>query len=243
MQCRLETLCQRIAARGLFRGAFDVALCGAVCGAVVGLPVAAFDCWVYGGAVSPLFNVWRYNAGQSGDELYGVEPWTFYVKNFALNAGVPACLLLLALPLAVVDATLPTRQLLAHAAPAVLWVSLLLARPHKEERFLFPAFASVHVAAAVVLHHGAGLARRALRSDAAAHLVFFGAVAAAAALGAARVAAVTTYYAEPQLARVTFFARSIFWPPSSRCTSLETSRVWRAAGAHALALRCVACLG
>ncbi|KAJ1454519.1 Alg9-like mannosyltransferase family-domain-containing protein [Pelagophyceae sp. CCMP2097] len=209
----VETLIQRILERGLFQGVFDVARCGVFWGAVIGLPVAAFDCYVYGAAVSPLLNVWRYNAGQSGDELYGIEPWTFYAKNMALNAGVPAGLLLLALPLAAVDSTLPARALLAHATPAVLWVSLLLARPHKEERFLFPALASVHVAAAVVLHHSAELVRRTLRSNAAAKFVFFGALAAAAAVGATRVGAVTKYYAEPQLA------------------------VWRAAGKHARALQ------
>ena len=49
------------------------------------------------------------------------------------------------------DPRRPATTVLTHAAPFVLWVGILLLRPHKEERFLFPAFPALYIGAAASL--------------------------------------------------------------------------------------------
>ena len=70
------------------------------------LPSAAIDTHLYGRLVLAFLNILLYNASASsgsGAQLYGVEPWHFYLHNLALNfnAALPAALLappLLAMP-------------------------------------------------------------------------------------------------------------------------------------------------
>lgn len=207
----VDVLCREVGERGAARGLREVLSSGLVAGAAVGVPVAAFDALVYGRLTSPLYNVFAYNAGAGGDELYGVEPWTYYAKNLALNAAVPAALAAL-LPAALVlrkvvgaaDPRRPAVAALAHAAPAAIWLAVLFARPHKEERFLFVAYPSLYVGGALALDAlGDALARLAanvFKPTTTRNLVRFAAVGAALALGAARAAAVVGFYGSPQLA-------------------------------------------
>lgn len=207
------------AARGAVRGLAEVAVSGVVAGVVVGLPVAAFDALAYGRLTSPLWNVFRYNATEGGDELYGVEPWTFYAKNLLLNANVGFLLFLGLVPIVAARALLGTGDprassaaLLSQAAPAALWLGLLLSRPHKEERFLFPALPSLYVAAAVALDEAAAIAAnigaRVAAPAATRNAVRGAAVAAALLFGLSRVAATTEYYARPQMAAWAFAGRA-----------------------------------
>ena len=207
------------AERGAVRGLAEVAVYGVVAGVIVGLPVAAFDALAYGRLTSPLWNVFRYNATEGGDELYGVEPWTFYAKNLLLNANVGFLLFLGLVPIVAVRALLGTGDprassaaLLSQAAPAALWLGLLLSRPHKEERFLFPALPSLYVAAAVALDEAAAIAAkigaRVAAPAATRNAVRGTAVAAALLFGLSRVAATTEYYARPQMAAWAFAGRA-----------------------------------
>ena len=211
----LDVVAREVAARGALGGALRAASYGLWSGVAIGAPVVLFDCAAYGRLVSPLVEVFRYNAAQGGDELYGVEPWTFYAKNLALNCGVAAALAV-ALPLVLAvggaagtgDPRRPRLRALCHAAPAALWLAVLLARPHKEERFLFPALPSLYVAAAVALDEAATVAAAALARVATPRAtrtaVRAVALFAALAAGAARATAVATYYGGPQMAAWTF---------------------------------------
>ena len=214
------------AARGAARGLAEVAVSGVVAGVIVGLPVAAFDAVAYGRLTSPLWNVFRYNATEGGDELYGVEPWTFYAKNLLLNANVGFLLFLGLVPIVAVRALLGTGDprassaaLLSQAAPAALWLGLLLSRPHKEERFLFPALPSLYVAAAVALDEAAAIAAklgaRVAAPAATRNAVRGTAVAAALLFGLSRVAATTEYYARPQMAAWAFAGRAAAQVPGN----------------------------
>eukprot|EP00804_Cyclotella_cryptica_P001087 CCRYP_008381-RA/>CCRYP_008381-RA protein AED:0.11 eAED:0.11 QI:26/1/1/1/0.33/0.25/4/1513/367 len=61
--------------------------------------VMAIDDYFYGRTVSPIWNIFSYNARAGGDELYGVEPLSYYVKNLALNFNVVTLLGLSSLPI------------------------------------------------------------------------------------------------------------------------------------------------
>lgn len=121
--------------------------------------VMVIDHHYYGRWVSPLYNIFAYNAQGGGDELYGVEPASYYVKNLLLNFNYVA-LLAFPSPLLVVirwrftkvdDDKASMAMLLVTLAPLFLWLAIVVPRPHKEERFLFPIYPLLCAGAAITL--------------------------------------------------------------------------------------------
>ncbi|CAM9757027.1 unnamed protein product [Pylaiella littoralis] len=185
------------------------------------MAVAGLATWVdsgwYGRTTSPTFNILWYNvldAGDGrGDELYGVEPASYYVKNLFLNTSIafPLALALpfLALPLypmADKVAKSELRQKLLMCSPGLLWLALMFAKPHKEERFLYPAYPSIFLAAACTLDITVQAASELVEKfggDAPAdrrllpHAVAMACVLFAACLGMCRTAAVVRFHNTP----------------------------------------------
>lgn len=114
--------------------------------AAVQAVVMVIDHHYYGIWTSPNLNIFRYNAQGGGDELYGVEPTSYYIKNLLLNFN--GVVVLGVLSLAVVAVSVATNTSLQQKAPIVLvllspiylWFAIVVPRPHKEERFLFPIY-------------------------------------------------------------------------------------------------------
>eukprot|EP00536_Pseudo-nitzschia_multiseries_P001021 jgi/Psemu1/317480/estExt_fgenesh1_pm.C_130003 len=110
----------------------------------------------YGRVVSPLWNILLYNTQAGGDELYGVEPLSYYVKNLVLNLSYVAPVGLVGI-LPLVWSLLWSRSTssiwkdgLGLMAPLYLWLAVVMPRPHKEERFLFPIYPSLCLGASIV---------------------------------------------------------------------------------------------
>jgi alpha-1,2-mannosyltransferase len=105
--------------------------------------------------LSSTLNIVRYNAHEGGDELYGVEPALYYLKNLVLNFNYAAILGLLSLPIAamqrVLGNPLPVPVVVVCIAPLYLWLAIVVPRPHKEERFLFPIYPALCACAAITL--------------------------------------------------------------------------------------------
>lgn len=105
--------------------------------------VQAFVLWIdrqqYGRWTSATLNIFLYNAAGNGDELYGVEPLSYYIKNLFLNWNYVGFLAFPVLPLVIF-----TQKFQWHAVvtilPLYLWMAITFPRPHKEERFLFPMY-------------------------------------------------------------------------------------------------------
>jgi len=99
-------------------------------------------------------NIARYNAPKEGDggELYGVEPWTFYLFNLLLNFNV-AFLLALFAPFCFLFTY--ARKYIFHAwkvfGPLFLWLLIMWSMPHKEERFLIVVYPHLCLAASITL--------------------------------------------------------------------------------------------
>ena len=96
----------------------------------------------------------------TGSQLYGVEPWTYYPINLALNLNLQAALFAL-YPLQLLvqcvlfrawrtDVAAVWRRCRFLAAPYVA-LAIFIAQPHKEERFLAPMYPLVSLVAAVAL--------------------------------------------------------------------------------------------
>lgn len=108
------------------------------------------------------WNIIKYNIFSStgGPELYGTEPWTFYFKNLTLNFNIWFILALLAMPLFLLQKLIsPSGQgfqtglrTLVFVTPFYMWLAIFTAQPHKEERFMYPAYPFLALNASMSLH-------------------------------------------------------------------------------------------
>uniref|UniRef100_A0AC34FDQ6 Mannosyltransferase n=1 Tax=Panagrolaimus sp. ES5 TaxID=591445 RepID=A0AC34FDQ6_9BILA len=137
------------------------------------------DSHYYGKTVIAPLNIVLYNVfSKHGPELYGVEPFTYYIKNLILNWNIAPFLALLAVPLSLI-AYIPTcctfdskdnkitsqvirpTNSIAYwyrfipvaliALTAFVWSFIFFSQPHKEERFLFPIYPHIALLMAITL--------------------------------------------------------------------------------------------
>jgi alpha-1,2-mannosyltransferase len=105
-----------------------------------------------------LYNV--FSGGNKGPNIYGVEPWTFYIRNLALNFNAWFFLALAAFPLLVVQNLVNQKAVskqtlfrgIVFTSPFYLWLGIFTLQPHKEERFMYPAYPALILNAALSLH-------------------------------------------------------------------------------------------
>jgi alpha-1,2-mannosyltransferase len=135
------------------------------------VPVIGIDTVAYGHLSITPWNIIRYNVfggSERGPELYGTSPWNFYLLNLILNFNILVPLSLLSLPALAVtyvvdrkrlgfvktspDQSSPFTSLALRLAPVYLWVGILTAQAHKEERFMFPVYPMICFNAAVTIY-------------------------------------------------------------------------------------------
>jgi alpha-1,2-mannosyltransferase len=96
-----------------------------------------------------------------GPNIFGTEPWTFYIRNLLLNFNVWFVLALSAAPLLTLHVhfrpQITTTGLRLQSLPFVfvlpfyLWLGIFTLQPHKEERFMYPAYPFLALNAAIAL--------------------------------------------------------------------------------------------
>ncbi|TQN67047.1 Alpha-1,2-mannosyltransferase alg9, partial [Colletotrichum shisoi] len=135
-------------------------------GVTAGLIVLFFD-----GCINTFFykkievaawNIVKYNifSETGGPELYGTEPWSFYFRNLALNFNIWFVLALLCLPLFLLQKIVSPSghgfqtglRALVFISPFYIWLGIFTLQPHKEERFMYPAYPFLALNAAMSLH-------------------------------------------------------------------------------------------
>ncbi|KAI9857459.1 MAG: mannosyltransferase [Trichoglossum hirsutum] len=125
--------------------------------------VAAIDTFFYRRLEVVPFNIVRYNIFSGpgkGPDIFGTEPWHFYVRNLLLNFNIWLVFAIGALPLVVlqywdrpVSSSKQTAfRSLVFISPFYLWLAIFTLQPHKEERFMFPAYPALALNAAVGSH-------------------------------------------------------------------------------------------
>lgn len=105
-----------------------------------------------------LYNV--FGGEGKGPNIFGTEPWDFYFRNLLLNFNIWFLLALAALPLfCLVKLFSSSRQsartglrTIVFMSPFYLWLTIFSLQPHKEERFMFPAYPALALNAAMSLH-------------------------------------------------------------------------------------------
>ena len=222
------------AARGPGGGASAAAgllLRTALRAALLQLAVLLVDRAHYGRYVSPTLNIFVYNTSGGGDELYGVEPLSYYVKNLALNWNAVAVLGLLSLPLVLLSGGAQGAFSVSSSSskspsssgigwvllPLYLWLAVVVPRPHKEERFLFPIYPILCAGAALVVDAAAGAGARwwsrGLRAPGKAagthRFLLLAVLLPIAVLSVSRSAALSDGYASPLLAYLQLHRRML----------------------------------
>ncbi len=126
------------------------------------LPSFLIDSAFYGKPVVASLNILLYNVFTGhGPDLYGTEPFSFYLLNGFLNFNFAFVLAVMsALIIAVCEGVVkykykgyrsPTLLVCFSLAPMYIWMLIFFLQPHKEERFLFPIYPLICLAAAVTL--------------------------------------------------------------------------------------------
>jgi alpha-1,2-mannosyltransferase len=109
------------------------------------------------------WNIVAYNvfSGSSkGPNIYGTEPWHYYIRNLILNFGVWFPLALVTIPLILLQHIVGSQPVshasilrtLTYASPLYLWLGIFTIQPHKEERFMFPVYPLIALNAAISFH-------------------------------------------------------------------------------------------
>jgi len=111
------------------------------------------------------FNIVLYNVFSGpgrGPEIFGTEPWHFYIRNLLLNFNIWFVLAVAAFPLFALKkvfvktpqeggAVIGLRSVI-FMAPFYLWLGIFSFQPHKEERFMYPVYPALALNAAMALH-------------------------------------------------------------------------------------------
>ncbi|PYI29845.1 hypothetical protein BP00DRAFT_437365 [Aspergillus indologenus CBS 114.80] len=143
----------------LFRGVFD----GAIrCLTILVAEVMVDHVFLRKLVIVP-WNIVAYNVfgGEGrGPDIFGTEPWTFYVRNLLLNFNIWFVFAMAAAPLLALQAVLPSQtadkqtllRRLALITPFYMWLAIFTAQPHKEERFMYPAYPFLALNASISVH-------------------------------------------------------------------------------------------
>jgi len=145
-------------------------LCGAVAG-LIPIPIVAIDSYFYGKFTAVFWNIVKYNVfsdSSRGPDLYGTEPWYFYLLNLTLNFNILLPMALFSLPALAItyridrrrlgvavpsaEQSSPFRLLALRLLPLYTWLVIMSVQPHKEERFMYPVYPLVCFNAAVTTY-------------------------------------------------------------------------------------------
>lgn len=105
-----------------------------------------------------MYNV--FGGSDRGPDIFGTEPWHFYIRNLLLNFNIWFILALLALPLFLLQKTFSSSReglqtglrSVVFMSPFYLWLAIFTLQPHKEERFMYPAYPALALNSAMSLH-------------------------------------------------------------------------------------------
>ncbi|PSS05865.1 Dol-P-Man:Man(6)GlcNAc(2)-PP-Dol alpha-1,2-mannosyltransferase [Actinidia chinensis var. chinensis] len=110
------------------------------------------DYYYYGRWTSAVLNLLIYNVLGGGEShLYGTEGSLYYMRNGFNNFNFCFILALLFVGILPVARKKYAPDLLIVISPIYIWLAFMSLQPHKEERFLYPIYPLVCVAASAVI--------------------------------------------------------------------------------------------
>ena len=118
-------------------------------------PIIIVDLAFYRKLIIAPLNILIYNVfNPHGSELYGTEPMSFYLANGFLNFNMAFVFALVSLPVYLLHKYFNKglKDIGYLLTAMYMWFAIMFAAPHKEERFLYPVYTIISLAAAVVLY-------------------------------------------------------------------------------------------
>jgi alpha-1,2-mannosyltransferase len=121
------------------------------------------DTFFYHKAVIVPWEIVSYNVfggKDRGPDIFGTEPWHYYIRNLLLNFNIWFLLAIGAGPLLMLQSLLGAKQATKQTwlrtcvfvMPFYLWFTIFTLQPHKEERFMYPAYPFIALNAAIAFH-------------------------------------------------------------------------------------------
>lgn len=154
------------------------------------ITVVGSDSLIYGKFTPVSWNAFWYNVidanEASGPNIFGTEPWFYYVLNLVLNFPLPVLVL--------ASLGLFHRRIWPLSLSLLAWLTIFTAQPHKEERFLYPVYGFITLSAAVSyeklvnLFKGSYCLRKAFQ---------WGTIVTVILLATSRIAALVIHYSAP----------------------------------------------
>ncbi|EPS41638.1 hypothetical protein H072_4458 [Dactylellina haptotyla CBS 200.50] len=153
-----------------------------------------------------LYNV--FGGEGRGPDLYGTEPWWYYLANLSLNFNIMTGFALSSIFFQALGMiawpTSTNRHQLVLQFPFYLWLSIFTMQPHKEERFMFPAYPALCLNAAISMFwvkHVISQIMRTLKSNISGEtwgtVAVFCISSVAALISILRITAINTAYSAP----------------------------------------------
>lgn len=108
-----------------------------------------------------LYNVIFANEN-SGPNIFGVEPLSYYIKNLILNFHFIAPLAYIGvflLPIIMFISPkknmykISSLEMFTILSPIIIWSGVFFSQPHKEERFLYPIYSTILLSASFTIHY------------------------------------------------------------------------------------------
>lgn len=95
-----------------------------------------------------------------GPDIFGTEPYHYYLRNLLLNFNVWFVLAVAVVPLVILQSRFRERNTMKQTllrtwvfiSPFYIWMAIFTLQPHKEERFMYPAYPFLALNAAIGLH-------------------------------------------------------------------------------------------
>lgn len=190
----------------------------------ISVPIVLIDYLFYRRLMFVPLNIVLYNVfgdlGQ-GPDIFGTEPWYYYILNGFLNFNILFLLALASAPFALIaayvdrerlpgtsklDAAWPYILLAIKLLPFYIWFTIFTLQPHKEERFLYVAYPFIALNASISIFLFRGWASRGARRLGASIMVRAALVryvslailALYALISVSRITALATRYRAPQ---------------------------------------------
>lgn len=98
-----------------------------------------------------LYNV--FGGEGEGPEIFGVEPFSYYILNLIVNFNIIAVLAYLGLVVNpfIYDYKYRSKVIFVVSLPLLIWSVVFGSQPHKEERFLYPIYPLITLSAALLV--------------------------------------------------------------------------------------------
>lgn len=101
-----------------------------------------------------------FSGSSRGPDIFGTEPWHFYIRNLLLNFNAWFLLAMCSGPLLCLQVLTNSQSLFRGSflrgigliTPFYLWLAIFSSQSHKEERFMYPVYPFLAFNAAIALH-------------------------------------------------------------------------------------------